>query len=296
MGSQSEPQLCLPWGLLTAGKADPVRLIFIRESEKSTPAGKTSWAPYMSLTREQGACSQGGSGCSSHCGSDSPEVPYTASESDLWSGAIIRKQIQVRRMGHATCKVPATLKPAAEASFGQGVFGASFISLEQALVGTFDKLWKALTSEAQKPYCRRDQDWERNEAKATQLQKGMFLEDRRWAAFSGSSEPCGRLWGSLEAGVSPHSTPTLPWPLQWDWDSVFLCSVAFCTDPPSFSKMIWLGQQKCQWGRLDGSLPYSGQKIIRTWTSWVLPFQALCPDRHYRFKLDQRPGFQLSFL
>lgn len=43
-------------------------------------------------------------------------------------------------MGHATCKVPATLKPAAEASFGQGVFGASFISLEQALVGTFDKL------------------------------------------------------------------------------------------------------------------------------------------------------------
>lgn len=41
-----------------------------------------------------------------------------------------------RRMGHVKCKVPATLKPAAEASFGQGVPEASFISLEQALAGT----------------------------------------------------------------------------------------------------------------------------------------------------------------
>lgn len=94
----------------------------------------------MSLTREQRARSRGGSGYSSHCGSDSPEVLYTAFEPDLGSGAVIRKQIQVRRMGHATCEVPATLKPAAEASFGQGVFEASFISLEQALAGTFDKL------------------------------------------------------------------------------------------------------------------------------------------------------------
>ena len=39
-------------------------------------------------------------------------------------------------MGQVTCKVPATLKPAAEAPVGQGVFEASFSGLEQALVDT----------------------------------------------------------------------------------------------------------------------------------------------------------------
>ena len=101
--------------------------------------------------------------------------------------------------------------------------------------------WKALTSKAQKPYCCRDKDWERNEAKATQLQKGKFLEDRRWTAFLGFSEPCGRLWGYLEAGVSPHSTPTLPLtPAMRLSFSVFLCSIAFCTDSHPVSPR-WYG-------------------------------------------------------
>ena len=241
MGSQSEPHLCLPWGLFTAGKGNPNETYFHKGEWEEYTGGENLMSSLHELNQRQCACIHGGSGYSSHCQSDSPEVLYIASESDLWSGAVIRKQIQVRWMGHVKCKVPATLKPA---SWGIIWSRCAWGQFHQPQAGTsryHHPWWKALTSKAQKPYCCRDKDWERNEAKATQLQTGKFLEDRRWTAFLGFSEPCGRLWGYLEAGVSPHSTPTLPLtPAMRLSFSVFLCSIAFCTDSHPVSPR-WYG-------------------------------------------------------
>lgn len=293
MGSQSEPHLCLPWGLFTAGKGNPSEAYFHKGEWEEYPGGENLMSCLHELDQRQCACICGGSGYSSHCPSDSPEVLYTASESDLWSGTIIRKQMQVRRMGHVKCKVPATLKPAAEASFGQGVPEVSVISLEQALAGTTipgEKLWQAKPRNHIAVEIRTGRGMKQ---KPHNSKRASFYRIEDGPPSWGSQNPVEGFEGTWRLEFPPlHFHPAFDPSNETELLFFFMFHSILYRQPPCFSKMIWLGQQNCQWGRLDGSFPYSGQKIIRTCTSWVLPFQALCPSRHYRFKVDQRPNVQ----